>query len=204
MDIDKKERKKEYSKLYYIKNKERIKEQKKEYTKLYTLKNKEAKKEYDKIYKSKNKDKIKADRIKNKEHIKKVNKRWREENKEILKIKKAEYFQNNKKIINDKRKIYVSIPEVKEKYKINRRIRTCKYQHQQRIDNSVMTLFDEFVFKEAVKLRMLRDKQLSIKWHLDHIIPISLGGTNAYNNIQVVPAKWNLSKSNKHMDKYWR
>ena len=184
MDIDKKERKKEYNKLY-------------------TLKNKERKKEYDKIYKFKNKDKIKADRIKNKEHIKKVNKRWREENKEILKVKKAKYFQNNKKIINDKRKIYVSLPEVKEKYKINQQIRTCKYQHQQRVIDSDMTFFDVFVFKEAVKLRMLRDKQLGIKWHIDHIIPISLGGTNAYNNIQVVPAKWNLSKSNKHTKNFW-
>jgi hypothetical protein len=184
MDIDKKERKKEYNRLYCLKNKER-------------------KKEYDKIYKFKNKDKIKADRIKNKEHIKKVNKIWREKNKEILKSKKAEYFQNNKKIINNKRKIYVSIPEVKEKYLINHRIRTNKYQHQQRVPDTNMNLFDEFVFKEAIKLRMMRNKHLGIKWHIDHIIPISLGGTNAYHNIQVVPAKWNLTKSNKHTQKLW-
>ena len=203
MDINKKERKKEYLKLYYIKNKELIKEKRKKYTTLYCLKNKDRKKEYDKIYKAKHKEKIKADRIKNKEHIKKINKAWREKNKDILKNKKAEYFQKNKEFIRYKAKIYKNIPAVKEMYKVSNKVRSAKYTHKKRVANSRMTMLDEFVFSEAIKLRMIRDKTFNIKWHIDHIIPISKEGTNSYDNIQVVPAVWNLSKNNKHSKKFF-
>jgi hypothetical protein len=67
-----------------------------------------------------------------------------------------------------------------------------------------MTDFDKFVYKEAFKLRLFREELFGTKWHIDHTIPISIGGTNAYNNIEVVPAKWNLDKSNKHSERYFK
>jgi 5-methylcytosine-specific restriction endonuclease McrA len=67
-----------------------------------------------------------------------------------------------------------------------------------------MTDFDKFVFKEAHLLRILRDELFKTKWHVDHTIPISVGGTNAYTNIEVVPAKWNLDKSNRHTERYFK
>lgn len=33
-------------------------------------------------------------------------------------------------------------------------------------------------------------------WHLDHVLPLSLGGSNKVNNLQIVPAVWNLNKLN--------
>lgn len=66
-----------------------------------------------------------------------------------------------------------------------------------------MTDFDKFVFKEAYALKQLRKETLNTLWHIDHTIPISKGGTNAYNNIEVVPAKWNLDKSNNHTNRFF-
>lgn len=67
-----------------------------------------------------------------------------------------------------------------------------------------MTDFDKFVFKEAYALKQLRKETLNTLWHIDHTIPISKGGTNAYNNIEVVPARWNLDKSNRHTEKFFK
>jgi hypothetical protein len=69
--------------------------------------------------------------------------------------------------------------------------------------DKIMTDFDRFVYKEAYKLRIMREKTFNNFWHIDHTIPISKGGTNAYDNIEVVPAIWNMDKSNKHTNKYW-
>jgi len=39
-------------------------------------------------------------------------------------------------------------------------------------------------------------------WHVDHTVPLSLGGKHHPSNLQVVPAKWNLKK-NKFHSKEW-
>lgn len=41
-------------------------------------------------------------------------------------------------------------------------------------------------------------------YHIDHIMPIALGGTNTDNNIQLLTAKCNLRKSAKHPDDWAR
>jgi hypothetical protein len=39
-------------------------------------------------------------------------------------------------------------------------------------------------------------------FHVDHLIPVTKGGKHEPCNLQVVPAKWNMSKSNRHA-KIW-
>jgi len=39
-------------------------------------------------------------------------------------------------------------------------------------------------------------------WHVDHTQPLSLGGKEHENNMQVVPAKWNCSKGARHCDRW--
>lgn len=58
--------------------------------------------------------------------------------------------------------------------------------------------FDRFALIEAMKLARLRKKLSGFSWHVDHIVPVSKGGDGSFSNIQVVPAKWNRRKSNKH------
>jgi len=37
-------------------------------------------------------------------------------------------------------------------------------------------------------------KRTGEKWHVDHTVPISMGGLHHQDNLQVVPAEWNLKK----------
>lgn len=60
------------------------------------------------------------------------------------------------------------------------------------------TEFDVFVMREAVSLCRLRSAVTRVQWHVDHIVPISKGGDGSAENIQVVPATWNLVKNNRH------
>lgn len=66
-----------------------------------------------------------------------------------------------------------------------------------------ISAFDRFCLIEARSLRKLRERLSGIKWHIDHIFPVSKGGKSGYDNIQVVPARWNQSKSDKHTDTYF-
>ena len=43
-------------------------------------------------------------------------------------------------------------------------------------------------------------KCLGISFHVDHIVPLSKGGTHAPSNLQIVPAKWNRRKKNLNND----
>lgn len=63
---------------------------------------------------------------------------------------------------------------------------------------SQLSPLEFWVLQEAVALARLREQMVGGDWHVDHIIPISKGGTSQPNNIQVVPAVWNRKKSNKY------
>ena len=135
-----------------------------------------------------------------------------EKGKAIRKVCRKRYEQNNplaKKAKAEWKKKWFKT----EKGKAARRRRNSSPSHralnamrksQKRALEKLMSDFDKFVYKEAYALRIMREKQFGTKWHIDHIIPVSKGGTNEYTNFQVVPAKWNLDKSNHHTEKYFK
>jgi hypothetical protein len=89
-----------------------------------------------------------------------------------------------------------------------RKVISAQYAHRRRllVDDSKMSEIDLLTFCEAVHLRELRKKFTKIDWHVDHIVPINhkkaCGLHNAFN-LQVVPAKWNLTKRHSNMDVFW-
>lgn len=61
---------------------------------------------------------------------------------------------------------------------------------------------DQILIEEAYHLAQLRTKATGIQWHVDHIVPLQSSlvcGLHVENNLQVIPAAMNLSKSNR----YW-
>lgn len=60
-----------------------------------------------------------------------------------------------------------------------------------------------WILMEAVSLARLREQVVGGKWHVDHIIPVSKGGTTDPSNLQVVPASWNRRKSNRHSEHFF-
>ena len=70
------------------------------------------------------------------------------------------------------------------------------------LDNA-LSVDDFWVLQEAVLLARLREHIVGGHWHVDHIIPVSKGGTSQPGNIQVVPAYWNRKKSNKHAERFF-
>lgn len=78
-----------------------------------------------------------------------------------------------------------------------------RYQLMRRSGERVLNAFDAWVVKEAVELARLRKQICGGEWHVDHIIPVSKGGQCTHDNLQVVPAFWNRSKSNKHTGRFF-
>jgi hypothetical protein len=58
---------------------------------------------------------------------------------------------------------------------------------------------NEFAWKECRELKKLRNVSTKIKWQVDHMIPLQSEcacGLHSWSNLQVIPAKFNLSKRN--------
>ena len=140
-------------------------------------------------------------------------KRWRERNPEAYKATKRKYYASDKGKACKKREdaAYVaSGGRAKTEDKRNsapvsesRKQARLRYQLMQSSSEKSLDEFSAFVLEEAVALTRLRNKLCSGKWHVDHIVPVSRGGTSSYDNLQVVPALWNRSKSNKHCGEFF-
>jgi hypothetical protein len=61
---------------------------------------------------------------------------------------------------------------------------------------------NQFFITEAYELAALRTKMFGFKWHVDHVVPLisdRVCGLHSHTNLSVIPARANLSKSNR----YW-
>jgi len=85
-----------------------------------------------------------------------------------------------------------------------RKLARQRYQLMRRASERTLDELSTFVLEEAIVLRDLRGVLTGSQWHVEHVIPVSLGGTSHFDNIQVVPALWNRRKLNHHTNAYWR
>jgi 5-methylcytosine-specific restriction endonuclease McrA len=153
-----------------------------------------------KAYKKANADKIKIQRDKykqeNKEALQEYQQKYKSINATTIKEKAKLWYEQTKPIRKEKARTYYQTEAGIVSRAANEAKRRAKLA-------APLSELDWFVLLEAQRLAKLRGQLLGTKWHVDHIIPVSLGGTNEYTNIQVVPAAWNLKKGNRNSDRFF-
>jgi hypothetical protein len=130
-----------------------------------------------------------------------------EKGKEARKRHEAAYVASGGRSATEKRRAENPISEArkaaKQKWaKNNGAYFTAQRSLRRSLERNLSEL-DFLVLHEAVDLAKRRKELAGYDWHVDHIIPVSKGGLTTADNLQVVPAKWNRSKSNKHTQRFW-
>jgi len=140
-------------------------------------------------------------------------KRWREKNPEAAKAAKQKYYASEKgkaqkrkeevaykasggRSASDKRRAEQPVSEARKQARL-------RYQLIRRSGEQALNPFDAWVLREAVALTRLRKQVCGGEWHVDHIVPVSKGGQCTHDNLQVVPAYWNRTKSNIHTEQFF-
>jgi len=194
IDLEKKEKVKEYmkiySKKYRLENKDKLQKYRldnKEEIKKYRLDNKIKKKEYDKQYRKKYYE----------ENIEEIQK-YRLDNK--IKINQNDnIYRKNRRQIDPLFKLTMNIRSL-----IGLSIRKQNYSKQSKTFEILGCTYEDFKQHLERQFKKGMTWENSGSWHLDHIIPVSLAKDeqdivklNHYTNFQPLWAADNLLKGNK-------
>ncbi len=124
-----------------------------------------------------NKDYKKVYRVESKDKLRELKSKYYHENRERLAPKYREYVQNNR-----------------EKVYANSHNRRAKY----RLIEGKFTAEDIKRLEKIQNNKCAECRNVLVKRHIDHIMPLALGGTNWPNNLQLLCPSCNCRKSSKH------
>ena len=138
---------------------------------------------------------------------------WKHENSEKGKARKARSYakwrQSEKyqawvshytksKKFKDRQKKYRS----SDKGKVAIQTKTSKRRAIKIKASAKLTYTENQLIKQYYNHSVRLKNKLGIEFHVDHIVPLSLGGLHHPSNLQVVPAVWNMRKHNKNTDQW--
>jgi len=193
----------EYDKQHRQNSKDKISERKKKYAQA----NKEKIAEYKKQYAQANKEKIAEQRkrhyINNKEVILERNKEWTHNNKECRNEYYKQYYHDNKERKAEWGKQYRQTPKGKAKDKAKNHNRRAQKRNSggKHTGTEILNLFD-LQSGTCPYCNTKLHKTGKNKYHSDHIMPLSRGGTNDISNIQLLCPPCNLSKHDKFPEEF--
>lgn len=141
--------------------------------------------------------------------------KWESENQEKVRIRKLNWATNNKdKMCVASAKYRSENPEkVKLSLKIWRDMNqeVCRIHYQNRRARKLMNggVLSADIEQRLLSLQRGRcacgcKQPLGDDYHLDHIMPLALGGSNTDDNIQLLRSKCNLQKHAKHPADFMR
>ena len=83
-----------------------------------------------------------------------------------------------------------------DKGKVNSLKQGAKRRAIKKKASAKLTFTEEQLIKQYYNYSVRLKNKLGIEFHVDHIVPLSIGGLHHPSNLQVVPARWNLRKKN--------
>jgi CRISPR/Cas system Type II protein with McrA/HNH and RuvC-like nuclease domain len=108
------------------------------------------------------------------------------------------WYAKNKEKHNERRNRWLNSSPAKKR-DINR-----QKDHKKRMaPGKISKGINERLFAEQMGVCTCCGDMLGNNYHLDHIMPIALGGTNEDQNLQLLRAECNMKKGAKHPDE-WR
>lgn len=132
----------------------------------------------------------------NRERVVEQQRRWAEANPERFAERSRKYYKANKeKVAERSRKYYKANPEKAKVKNQNRRARKKANGGNLSID-----IVQILLAKQNNKCVCCGADLTQTGYHLDHIMPLALGGLNDDSNVQLLTPKCNLSKGAKHPD----
>jgi len=137
-------------------------------------------------------------REKNPEHYAEVRRNWRQSHPEEMNEYKAKWLKANP----DKRKEVTSAYIKRNSAKHLAQVR----ERQVRKLNALPTWANKKVMAQIYKEARSRSVKEGVEYHVDHSVPLknpNVCGLHCEANLQIIPAKENLSKNNKWWPDMW-
>jgi len=130
--------------------------------------------------------------VQNRDHLKDKAAEYYKVNSEKIKLRVAKYKRDNPDKVAEFRKNETPNPECKRRNKHIRRAREFG-------NNDIPSKnIEQLLYTLQKGLCACCGKSLDAGYHVDHIIPLALGGRNIDGNLQLLTPKCNLRKGAKH------